>query len=79
MIGLKQPFHYFDRESLRIITLEKGIFVEDNFFLADKILKGGFGEKVKVQKEEPKIEKQVLEQEENKEEPSTFSRRKGKH
>lgn len=73
MIGLKQPFHYFDRESLRIITLEKGIFIEDNFFLADKILKGGFGEKVKVP------EKQVLEQEENKEEPSTFSRRKGKH
>ena len=63
MIGLKQPFHYFDRESLRIITLEKGIFIEDNFFLADKILKGGFGEKVKVP------EKQVLEQEENKEEP----------
>ncbi|WP_294402923.1 hypothetical protein [uncultured Clostridium sp.] len=73
MIGLKQPFHYFDRESLRIITLEKGIFIEDNFFLADKILKGGFGEKVKVP------EKQVLEQEENKEEPATFSRRKGKH
>ena len=41
--------------------------------------KNVFGEKVKVQKEEPKVEKQVLEQEENKEEPSTFSRRKGKH